>query len=196
MDLRMRYTTHAARDVINQSGLRDDLNLYWQVALIQVCHNHAPKRVIKALQYVGAKAAAMGIVSNKFTLGKKMAEGLHPKILGPRIHTIEFSAKQIWNLYLVDNLVLVSDYSAHMEDLMNILGRIDASSIEELAVETGPVRMAIFMAQMESYLGVVDREGEALRNMSTPTIDKVVPVDPEANEALKKALNMLEKEEG
>jgi hypothetical protein len=48
-NLRLKYLTHDARDVVVRSKMRDDLALWHQVNLIELCANYSADRVLGAL---------------------------------------------------------------------------------------------------------------------------------------------------
>ena len=49
MTVRLKFLPHNVRQVITKSRLVDDLTLYWQVMLIELCQNHSAERVYKSL---------------------------------------------------------------------------------------------------------------------------------------------------
>jgi hypothetical protein len=208
LDVRLRYLTHDARHVINQCKMKDDLNMYWQIILIEMCYNYSPAKVLGALtrskkgkvKTIKLEEGGVAIVNTahdfdkeaapvgSMTLRTKLKEGV--KIYGSKVREISFNSRQIWNLHLLDSNSNVSDYTVRWEEVLPMLDRMDPNSIVEIAGETGLARMNILISRIAEYLGIVDRSSEELAQVKH-VVTPIKPVDPKAVEVLENALKIL-----
>ena len=218
MSLRMQYIPHETRRVIEQSGLADDLTLYWQIILIELCHNHTASRVLQAL------IPSKGIRKKRQALKKHKSQGddipmdvqvavndseveikapmtlletlklqdhWTKKRVGDTFRSVAFDYRAMWNLYLIDSLMLISDYTVRFEELVSLLERMDGTTISEMASGMGQVRMYNVMNRMEEHLGRAQSERKLLEESSEIVIEPAQPVDPKSNKILQTAVNEL-----
>lgn len=191
VELRLNHLTYEAREVINRSQRRDDLNLYWQVMLIQICYNYGVEKVFRALgmQKPGKKGRDVTWV-NEFSLREMMIDmvklddlGRSRWVLKDPIHDVNFNkeklkGKAIRNLYRLDRLVLVSDFGIRLERLVEMLEDISDESLEGVAADVGRTTMPILLAEMERFFDMVKQSVQELKNSHMVVIEPTKPVDP------------------
>lgn len=177
--VKMRHLTYDARTVIERSKKSDNLTLFWQIWLMLKCYNHGKEYVSKVLD-LSSEASLLPVVSGEFG----------HKTWAKPFNDMKFSAKMIWNLFLVDRLVLVSDYGVPLDRINNYLERLSQETVEELAAQTGKLRMSFFMTEVEEFFGTIEDSRQRLEKASEDPyyIEPTVPVDPAANALLKQSL--------
>ena len=180
-DIRMEYLTYDARKALKISGLDGKLNLYWQCTVIQLCNNFTLGNVIKAL---------MPFARSDMSPHDFMEKGhfLVEKSLGKRKDNLEFTAKSMWGLYLIDQKMLVADYFVQLSNLLEYLEEIAPADIDEIAASVGRTRMSVVMGRMASTLFEAKEAFEQLKNAPVTVITPKVKVSKKGIEFLKKAL--------
>lgn len=160
-DSYLRFSTYDARDVIKAAGL-SGISLFWQVVLMTWCFNYSPKRVLTNVKGVRA--------DNPMDAADDIIKKVREDRLGADQHGATFTESAIKNLWLLDRLVLAADYRVRVDELADVLDKVDGDMIKDLA-EDGRTHMGLALVKLQQ---VVARKANSLEEMR-----KLVPYKPE-----------------
>lgn len=213
---RLRFLSHDARDVIDRSRRQDDLTLYFQAQLITLCCNYGAERVLGVLRPAKVTAEEAGETgtwaevpgkkkrksvsremrfANDETLTQVFQKGL-PKWLKDPVRNVTLSPRAVRNLYYIDQHLLGADWTVRVEVMASLLDRISDRTLEELVAECSYPRMSGILADIEAYLGGVQKTAEELAAAPEATVLQGTPVTPEGLKAFDDALKEFRESQG
>lgn len=180
---RLPHMTYDARMVIERSGKKDNLTLYWQVWLVLKCFNHGAEYVLKVI-LLSKESSLLSVVQEEF--GYKT--WLHPH------RHVKFSMKAIWNLYLLDRSLIVADHNVPLDRVSDYMERLSQEMIDRMIEDEDRTTLSLLMLKIEVIFDEVEATERrmAVAHEKEYVIEPIEPVDPTANAMLQKALEDIQ----
>src|SRR3972149_4221898 len=166
--VKLEHITHDARTVLKSID-RNDLNIYWQVRLMELCYNYNSTTVLNVIKnqlkrepdlptYHILRSAIPFIQKNK------------------RHNNAVFTDEAILSLYLIDRTLIVSDYNARLEALADILGRLDREDVSIIVSENNRCNMGLLLSKLEEFIGDRDKQWAEIKKGTDYVLPAIVPM--------------------
>ena len=168
LDLQLTYLTHDARRIMNELGLQG-LNLYWQVKLMECLYNYNSLTVSEIIR---DKARKLPGHPGYNILREAM------KFLGTRkqYNHVVFTQRAMRNLYRLDRIILLADYTVKMDVLATTLDKLDDDDLGEILSTVNKCGMGLLLIKIEEYIGGRERQRRELeRNEDVKPVRKASP---------------------
>lgn len=181
-NIKLQYVTHHARNIMAEIG--NDLNIYWQVRLMEMCHNHN-----------------LTVVNTLLTKAQKMSPGLPLSHLmhinqgavarAKKYSDAFFTTKAILHLWTLDSSMLSADYTTRLDALSRALDRMDADDMNAI-LSMDKCSMPLLLIKIEDYLGERDKQWANTRKMAKIPKQDIPTTSEEDRQRLKQLADDLQ----
>lgn len=156
---KLTYLSHDARTVLSAMG-RHDLNIHWQIRLMEACYNYNLTTVMNIMMDQDKKL--MG-----YPLLHVIKEGLPHLGRRKQHHNAMFMPEGMANLLFLDKSILMADYTVRLENLANMLNKLDREGLNDILSGVNRCGMNLLMIKIEEFMGDRERQWKEVRTMAT-----------------------------
>jgi hypothetical protein len=183
-DVPLLHVTHDTRRIMNDVGMSQPVRLFHAVLLMQSAFNHGANLVAACIK--NAANQDPGLPAHNM-----IAQALHGIERRKKFNNAVFTPEAMLNLYKLDQLVVTSDYTVRLDNLADVLGRLDDEDMEQIIVSTERCGMNLLLIKIEDYVGNRDTQRAEGMRVAQYRMQEVKPTAPQTRELLQQTIDDL-----
>jgi hypothetical protein len=188
---RMTHITHDAREVVDRLNRKDDLNVWWQMRLMEHVYRIGQNLVVEKMtpgkkdvkeEWINKTMREL-LIFRSTELSKCMPDGARK---------VDFSVKATRNLQRIDQMVLSTDYTVRLHVLGQYLDDISDEALTEIIEGLGHVQMYIMFSRLEGFFAAIDEDQRRMAQAREYQVEPRRQSTPEGLAFLERAIDDLQ----